>query len=433
MPDTTAATCAELAAAGIGPHSRVAIAGANHPGLPGLLAALACRGAVACLIGSKVPDHERERRLTACQADVLVDDAAHPWLNPGARPCVDTPDVNEQVSATDHPALAIFSSGSTGAARALVLGRAGLAAVAAASSAALGLTSSDHYLTCLPMDHIGGVMISWRCWHSGASQHVMRSFDAAAINQAIERDGVTAISLVPTMLQRLLDDRGDRPWPSSLRVIMLGGASIAPDLLEASAALGCQPITSYGLTEMSGTTCLYDPATAPSAALANAGPPLAGNQVRIGPDHRIEVCGPGHLQGELVNGELVPCAEGWIRTNDLGQIEADGSLTVLGRSSELIVSGGENVYPAEVEHTLARHPLIAAAVVWGQPSPEWGETVVAAIVCLNAAPDEATLSAWCAEHLAPAARPRRWHYADSLPVTARGKPDRGAVRAHFGD
>jgi len=258
----------------------------------------------------------------------------------------------------------------------------------------------------LPLAHVGGLSVLVRCLLA-RRPFVLGRPDRVA--EDIARHHATIVSLVPTQLARLLDARWTPPpW---LRIVLLGGAAAPASLLAHAAAAGVPVVTTYGLTE----ACSQVATQIPGASGAGCGPPLPGVRVRI-VDERIEIDGPTLFSGYL--GEP-PRAAGWFATGDFGRLDAAGNLHVLGRRTDLIVTGGENVYPAEVEAYLDARGV--AACVFGMPDETWGEIVCAATTGVVVA---ATLA-----DLAPWKRPRRWARVRELPLTPGGKPDRAAARA----
>jgi o-succinylbenzoate---CoA ligase len=221
---------------------------------------------------------------------------------------------------------------------------------------------------------------------------------------------------VATTLQRLLDaGLGD---PPHLPVALLGGGPAPAPLLERAAAAGVRVAQTYGMTE----TCSQAATSLPGEA-ETAGRPLAGARIAISDDGEILVAGP-----TVAPGALGP--DGWVHTGDLGRLDDRGRLTVIGRKADTIVSGGENVAPAEVEAVLLAHPDVVDAAVYGRPDPQWGEAVVARLVLRDGAVlDLDAVRAFCAGRLASFKAPKAVEIADSLPRTASGKLMRRAIRA----
>jgi O-succinylbenzoic acid--CoA ligase len=208
---------------------------------------------------------------------------------------------------------------------------------------------------------------------------------------------------------------------------LLGGSAAPPALLDEAATRRVPVLTTYGLTEACSQVTVQRYGTRPSPA-QGAGHPLAGVSVRIA-GGVIQVKGDVLLSGYLAAGSgadpIGP--DGWLVTGDLGELDEYGRLHVLARRTDLIVTGGENVYPAEVEQVLTQASGIAAACVFGVADEEWGQTVAAALVASPAPPTDGELSAFIAGRLAPHKRPRSIAYLRELPLTAAGKLDRAAV------
>lgn len=288
-------------------------------------------------------------------------------------------------------ALVIATSGTTGAARGVVLTHDAVAAAAEASNRRLGVTAADHWLACLPLAHVGGLSVVTRALHAGCNLSVHPGFDP----EAAEASGATMVSLVPTALRRIRPDR--------FRTILLGGAR-PPDLLPDNV------VTTYGMTETCGGV-VYD------------GVPLDGVEVRI-VDEEILVRTPTMLR--TYRHGTAPVVDGWLATGDLGRFDERGRLVVQGRRAELIVTGGENVWPEPVEDVIRTHPLVRDCRVRGEPDPEWGHLVVVDLVADGDAPTlesirdhvRAVLPAYCA--------PRHLRLVEHIDRTAVGKIVRSA-------
>ncbi|MBI3140524.1 MAG: AMP-binding protein, partial [Rhodocyclales bacterium] len=319
------------------------------------------------------------------------------------------------------------TSGSEGAPKAVMLSSANLAAAAQASNERLPLAPGDLWLDCLPLHHIGGLSILHRCACAGAAVLLHEGFDAAAVWRDLRARAVTHISLVPAMLARLLDaDEG--PPPPSLRCALIGGAALARPLFERAVAVGWPLCPTYGMSECAAqmATLLRPAAGAWREGLVGA--PLAGFDVAIGGDGRIRLRGPQVMRGYL-NPELRPglgLEEGWFVTSDLGALDGEGRLTVLGRADDVFVTGGVNVHPLEVESCLAACPGVTDVAVTALPDPVWGDLLVALIVG-SCTPER--VREWGRERLAPAQRPRRVLAVARLPRNAMGKLERAALRA----
>ncbi len=329
---------------------------------------------------------------------------------------------------TIHPdaAAAIYTSGTTGEPRGAVLTRAALLASAQASAANLGWRADDCWLLAMPVARVGGLSIVTRCLAARRCVALAPAFDARLLPQWIAEQRVTLVSLVPTMLMQCLDAHPDWTPPSQLRAILLGGAAASARLLQRAADRRLPIVITYGCTETCSQVVSTPYEKRYEAASQGAGTPLAGAQLRI-TDGRIEVRGPMLMAGYLGEPPLERGA--WFDTGDLGEIDARGCLHVHSRRADLIVTGGENVYPAEVERVLEGCPGVAAAGVFGLPDETWGQTVAVALVADTVEPTEQALRDHLVEHLAPYKRPRKFCFVPALPQTSAGKLDRQALAA----
>jgi O-succinylbenzoic acid--CoA ligase len=333
-----------------------------------------------------------------------------------------------QSGRLEHPdaAAILYTSGTTGEPRGAVLTRSSLCASAAASAANLGWESGDRWLLCMPLARIGGLSIVTRCLAARRCVVLAPPFDAARFPEWLERHRVTLASVVPTMLTRVLDAHPEWTAPSHLRAVLLGGAAASRKLLHRANERRVPIVVTYGLTE----ACSHVTAT-PYAARFEAkehgvGRALPGIDVRVR-DGRIEVRGPMLMAGYWNEAPLD--ARTWFDTGDMGEIDASGCLHIHARRADLIVTGGENAYPAEVERALEAFPGIAAAGVFGVPDEHWGQTVAAALVAETSPPSDAALLDFLRRELAPHKRPRQVCYVEHLPLAPTGKLDRQALAA----
>jgi o-succinylbenzoate---CoA ligase len=291
-------------------------------------------------------------------------------------------------------ALVVATSGAAGVPKGVVLTHDAVAASAAATNTRLGVTPADHWLACLPLSHVGGLSVVTRAIAAGTGLTVLPGFDATAVGRA----GATLVSLVPTLLPRV--------EPARFRSIVLGGSSPPSDLPP-------NVVTTYGMTE-TGSGVVYD------------GRPLDGVQVRIDPEGEIHVRGPMLLRAYRDGTD--PRRDGWFATGDLGRWGADGRLVVDGRRGDLIISGGENVWPEPVEAVLRRHPKVDDVAVGGTTDPDWGQVVTAYVVAAGAPPTLDELRNAVKEELAPHCAPRRLVLVAAIPRTALGKVRRAELR-----
>lgn len=445
----------------------------NGPGAAVLPHALVRLGAILVPLNVRLSETEIAWQLTDSRASLLIADKATAALAERARFRIQQPVVvqidnrrvrladanpdnhNEQPDRVLHmthdssDVLAIiYTSGTTGQPKGAMLTFGNFWWSALGSALNMGTQSDDRWLACMPLFHIGGLSIIMRAAIYGITAAVHDGFDAAAVNQAIDDERVSIVSVVAVMLQRMLDERGNRLYPSSLRCVLLGGGPAPRPLLERCARLGIPVSQTYGLTETTSQLATLAPEDA-LRRLGSAGRPLYPNEIRIlsgGQDARphepgeILVRGPVVMAGYAGRPDATAAAmvDGWLRTGDIGTLDTDGCLRVLDRRDDLIITGGENVYPAEVEAALMAHPSVAEVAVVGLADAEWNQRVVAVVRLDNRLDGDATaiqneLRSHCLTRLAGYKVPREIRITTApLPRTASGKLQRATVRHELG-
>ncbi len=354
----------------------------------------------------------------------------------------------------------IYTSGTTGRPKGVMLTYGNHWWSAIGSALNLGLRDDDRWLAVLPLFHVGGLSILMRGVIYGMPVLVHERFDPVAVNRAIDEDGVTVVSVVASMLRRMFDARGDRPYPPTLRQVLVGGGPVPLPLLEECLRRGVPAVQTYGMTETASQAVTLSPADALRKP-GSTGKPLLPNELRIerdgmpvGADEVGEIAlrGPTVTPGYADRPEETTrvLRDGWLHTGDLGRIDAEGYLYVLDRRSDLIISGGENVYPAEVEAVLSAHPFVAEAGVVGADDPRWGQVPVAYVVLRPDISDDDQLAisppvedrpesvagivadeliAFCRERLARYKVPSQIFVVDALPRNAAGKLLRRDLRS----
>ncbi len=274
----------------------------------------------------------------------------------------------------------------------------------------LGVDPDDRWLCCLPVFHVSGLSILFRSVIYGTTAIVQDGFDVDRVAETLESGEVTIVSLVTTMLTRLIDAGAAIERP---RAILVGGGPVPDEILSEALGLGATVVQTYGLTEASSQVTTLAPADA-QRKRGSAGRPLLTTHVRIS-DGEILVQGPTVAPAALDS-------DGWLHTGDAGRIDEDGFLWVSGRRDDVIVTGGENVAPEEVEEVLVAHPDVEDAAVVGRPDPDWQNAVVAIVVPRDGGdPDVEGLRSWCAARLTAHKVPKRFEFAPELPRTASGK------------
>jgi o-succinylbenzoate---CoA ligase len=310
--------------------------------------------------------------------------------------------------------LVVYTSGSTGPPKGVRLTMGNLEAAASASARHLGHDADDDWLLAMPLHHVGGLSILVRQIYMGGSVTMLPRFEADAFTTAM-RGRVTMVSVVPTMLRRILPGA---PFPG-LRAVLVGGGPIPDGLLEEASSLGIPVLPTYGMTETFGQAATL----LPGSPVARRAHPLPGVDFVVTEDGRIAIRGDQVSPGYLGQPDR---EDEWFVTNDLGEIDADGAVSVLGRADTIIISGGENVSPEAVEAVIGQHPQVGDVTVVGVPDEEWGEMVVAFYVGIA---DTSELASWCADRMTGYMVPRRWVRMEALPRLDLGKPDRAAMRA----
>jgi O-succinylbenzoic acid--CoA ligase len=364
---------------------------------------------------------ERER----CGEPALASQAAEPGRAMAPRPQVDP----EQTLAI------VYTSGTTGTAKGALLPHRSFFWSAVGSALHLGVLPDDRWLACLPFFHVGGLSILLRSALYGTSAIVHERFDPDAVNRALDEEGATLVSLVPNTLERVLDAREGRRAPRRLRCVLLGGAPIPDALAERARSQGFPVVASYGLTEAASQVATQPLGRGGSAAAAGLRP-LLGTEVRVVDaggaavcDEPGEICvrGPTLMTGYLDRPDETTRAlrGGWLHSGDIGLLDAEGGLRVLDRRDDLIISGGENVYPAEVESILLEHPAVAEAAVAGLLDREYGRRPAAWLVRRpGAVADVEELRRFCSDRLARFKIPASFQFVDELPRNAAGKLER---------
>jgi o-succinylbenzoate---CoA ligase len=298
-------------------------------------------------------------------------------------------------------ATVMFTSGTTSTPKPVYLTLRNWEANAVGSALALGLDQNERWLCVMPLAHVGGLSILLRSTMYATTVILHERFDTEAVLSELmnEARGVTLVSLVPTMLARLLDAGLERP--PTLRWALLGGGPIPGQLLERAERAGVPVAPSYGMTE----GC---------SQIATFGFPLHGVRMRFD-EGEIVVSGPNFATNTLDE-------HGWLHTGDLGDHDQHGRLRIIGRKSDTIVSGGENVAPAQVEAVLLEHPAVADAGVFARLDEEWGERVLATVVLRDGqSATPAELQEFVGARLARFKVPKEIGFSERLPRTASGK------------
>ena len=460
---------------GIGAGDFVAVLLPNSFEYVCLIHALARLGAVLVPLNTRLASPELAWQLAHVAAKWLITDRPQPVVAQCERIIVNgdwletmTPSpISHSPFALHKLQAVVFTSGTSGQPKGAMLTFANHFYSAMASAYRLGVQPDDLWLSVLPLYHVGGLAVIFRSCLYGTAVSLHPRFHLDAINHDLDNNPITLISLVPTMLHRLLQTRTH--WPPALRLILLGGAAAPVELVKRANALprkwsmvnsqlpianeekltiGNWPLTidhspplvatTYGLTEASSQVATMLPADA-ARKPGSVGKPLMFTQVKIVHENGEER--PSNQIGEVVvtgptvmvgywNAECgMRNAESSIHTGDMGYLDDDGDLWIVQRRSDLIVTGGENVYPAEVEGVLRGHTAVTEACVVGIPDAEWGQRVAAMVqVQPGQTVTQTDLIAFCRQQLAGYKVPRLVQLVDALPLTASGKIARKQVQ-----
>jgi len=461
LDSTVERTAGRLAALGVRPGDRLGTLLPTRPAAVRVIHAAVRLGATLVPLGARLTADELAVRIERADVTTLVCDATTETEAVAATeaasdvpvPVVSVDDAHtERVTALDaHPPESVvphdwaldstllipFTSGTTGTPKGVRLTLRNVLASAVASVFRLGLRRDETWHVALPLHHVGGLMPVLRMPLYGMTVVLRASFDAAAVAGDFERYGVTATSLVPTTLARLLDvTDGDISPP--LRTVLLGGAPATGTLLDRCVERSIPVFPTYGMTETASQIATATPAEAASHP-GTVGRPLFWTHLSVRDDDGDErppgeagelvvsgpTVSPGYLDAETT---ATTFGDDGLRTGDVGYRE-DGLFWIVGRMDDLIVTGGENVSPAEVVDALRDHPDVADAAVVGVPDAKWGERVAALVVPRESAdPAVSALDEHCRARLAGYKIPRTIRFADAIPRTDSGTVDREAVR-----
>lgn len=329
--------------------------------------------------------------------------------------------------AQEHIAFAIPSSGSSGTSKHILLSYRAILESAWRCNQHLGMTSSDHWLVCLPLFHVGGLSILFRAAVNKARLSIVPTFDAAVISQLLLTDQVSCMSLVPTMLKRLLAHRQHTAWPQHLRYLIIGGArSHAPDL-EHSAQLGCRPVCSYGLSEFASQVATQQ---APTTHNASCGQLINGLEISFDDQQRISLRGPCAFSGYFMDGmrSYTHTADTWFATQDRGAFNENGELCIFGRSDDIIIRGGENISLHAIEDRIEALEICDALCVVAQDHDEWGQVPA---LCYQGPLNESAMQQQICTQLDSILQPFVYKRVTCLPTLANGKIDRQNIIAEF--
>ncbi|WP_064577007.1 class I adenylate-forming enzyme family protein [Cupriavidus gilardii] len=471
-----ALAAAALKRHGIGSGDRVALLAQNGDGLIAMLLACWWRGAVACPLNTRWSAQELRHAIGDCGARLLLPDRQltaigeelrdlatvvpiETFLADAEAAAGELEPLDDTRTGGDALAAILYTGGTTGRAKGVMLSHANFWAASIARAAELNNAPDSVSLLVAPLFHVAGLGRLIGQLIAGGSCVTLPQFRADIVLSATETHRISDIIVVPTMLQSLLDHPGfDAARLQSLNRIAFGAAPMPPDLL--ARALEAWPnaefFQAYGMTETAAAVCINPPANhrpgagaerhRHSVGRAGLGAEIRvidpqGNEVPRGTVGEIVVRGPMVMRGYWNQPDATAQAlrDGWLHTGDGGWMDEDGYLFIADRLKDMIISGGENIYSAEVETALRGHPRVAQAAVIGVPDARWGERVHAVVVVEDRAslaqPDDAALSdeltQWCRERLAGYKCPRSFAYVDGLPLSAAGKVLKNELRRRY--
>ena len=439
----TASAASVLAAAGAAPGDRVLLSCGPSPETVIAYAAILRLGAAVVPANTGYTRGELEHIVGDVRPAVAVVDDPARVEGLGVRAvtledlAADDPAADPTLDDADDDALGMvaYTSGTTGRPKGAMLSRGNLRAGAEALVVAWEWTPEDRLVHALPMFHMHGLGAAINgSLAAGASMVVLPRFDADAVVQAVHAHDATMFFGVPTMYARLRDS-GRLPELAHLRLLVSGSAPLDPVLFDVvRREAGQAPVERYGMSE---TVMLASNPVQGERKAGAVGLPLPGVRIRLGEGDGVEVLGPNVFRGYWERPQANAAAftdDGWFRTGDIGELDDDGYLRLVGRASDLIISGGYNVYPREVEDAVLEHPDVVDAAVVGVPDDTWGERVIAFVVLREGAAyaDDALadeLDSHVATRLASYKRPKQWTARDTLPRNAMGKVLRDQLRA----
>ena len=358
------------------------------------------------------------------------------WAQPGN---IDTSE--DEIAAItldpNDPCTIIYTSGSSGRPKGVVLSHRNLQASAEAVIDHYKCQPGERWLCAMPLYHVGGLSILVRAAIGGMAIDLKRSFDVSEIDRELRSGVPHYLPLVPTMLKRIVDKSSEEGYPDSIKAVILGGARCELELANQARTIGLPIATSYGMTETASQIFSQRPSRI-SVDEDDCGMALGGIEVKLEEIDdglsQVLIRGPQVSGVYWDNGFSVNslCEDDWLHTGDYGRLSADSRLSIFGRSDDVILTGGENVMPEEVEVILELHPNIQACGVFGLTDPSWGQRVAAAVILHGDGELTAeAILAWCNERLASYKVPRQLFFVSELPRTKSGKLKRASLRKKY--
>ncbi len=433
----------KLASLGIKQGDPVAILSTNHVDMVIAVHAISYVRALAVMLNTRLTAKELTYQLSHSEAKLIITaedlrhekKLAHPFQKTFQEIYV-LPEKEIEVAThieMNEPYTMMFTSGTTGLPKAVMHTYNNHWWSAVSSVLNLGLTEKDKWLLTLPIFHVGGLSILVRSVIYGMPIYVMENYDKKVLLTVMKEKKITIASLVTLMLRHLLEEIKENEFPSHVRCILLGGGSVPESLLNIVKQKNIPLFQSYGMTETSSQIVTLNMNDA-LAKLGSAGKPLFPAELII--DHpdkggigEILVKGPMVMNGYTSEeANKTSFQNGWFKTGDLGFIDEDGFLYIVDRRTDLIISGGENIYPTEIENILLEMNEIKEAAVVGKTDSKWGEVPVAFVVCTEKE-TENNIQSFLSERLAKYKIPKEIHFISSLPRNATNKVQRHLLKS----
>lgn len=432
--DEALITAQQLHFTGIEPNSRVALLGRSNAEAVVFIHACWLIGAEVVCLNNRLTVNELQWQIEDSEAAAVIADGQlaqteqlHCQTYSAVKHAGRKAFQLETLWAENRTLSIMYTSGTTGLPKGVRQTAGNHTASALASALNIGLTEQDSWLSMMPLFHISGLSIVIRSVIYGMEMRLFEKFDAQKAADEITAGSVTAMSVVALTLDKItavMESRNDKAHPR-FRTMLAGGGSVPPAYLERAQACGLPVLQTYGMTETCSQTATLAKADAVRKA-GSAGKPLFFNQVSIkgaeaaGETGEVLIKGPHVTPGYIGShsGRPAVTEDGWLETGDIGYIDEDGYLFIVDRRADLIISGGENIYPAEIENVLLAHPAVQEAGVCGKDDEIWGQCAVAFVV---GEAEEEELLAFCRERLAGYKLPKEIRFADELPRNASNK------------
>lgn len=432
LKEESQAFARKLKGLGIQTDTKVGILSANHADMAIAIHALTYLGAVAVMLNTRLTEKELGYQINDAGAEAVLVQKRDRHLDAATHTFSEVRELPESYAELkteidlDATFTIIYTSGTTGFPKGVVHTYGNHWWSAVGSMLNLGLNEHDKWLAALPIFHVGGLSILMRSVIYGIPVYLMEKYDKQLFHDALMTKGVTIASVVTVMMRDLLSTLGESRYPDTLRCLLLGGGPAPKSLLEQAKARHVPVFQSYGMTETSSQIVTLSPEDA-LEKIGSSGKPLFPAQLKINAEEdgvgEILVKGPMVTKGYFNNDEATEKSikDGWLVTGDLGYTDQDGFLYVVDRRNDLIISGGENIYPTEIESVLSGLDGVREAGVVGKPDDKWGQVPVAFIVTNHTSVSLDEIQKFARKHLAGYKVPKEIYFTENLPRNASNK------------